>query len=354
MKPTNVLSLWIAAFAIKAIGASWDASFHFKYLRETTQYSHIVNTIGLVLACLLWLYMARQLEYKLTKPLKVSGLGFIVFFVGIPLDEAWHRIFGIDLTTWSLTHSILYAGTALMIAGTILQVEAYYAERMITRSRRIVCLAFLLIYVLEAFWFPLLQQEQGVISLYLFDHGIPIASKDIIELLTNPVSQIYGGIPNWLYGVYACFATMVVFRIIRHFQIGRFSCTVIAGGYVGFRALMNFIYGSAAYPQSTVPYFLLFAAVIADLVYLSLNNKISYRYIWLIITVEIVCCVYAVSFFNPEFPIHPPMPIASALAALFSTMIGYGVASFLIYLLNAAFNRPSTKPSLTNVNHGGL
>lgn len=337
MKPTTLLTLWIVAFSIKAIGASWDASFHFKYLRETTQYSHIVNTIGLVLACLLWLYMARRADYKLTKPLRVSGLGFIVFFIGIPLDEAWHRIFGIDLTTWSLTHAILYIGTALMIAGTILLTEAYFAEGIISRRMRRVSLMFLLVFVLEAFWFPMLQQEQGVISLYLFNHGTPMASQEILVQLNNPKSQIYGGIPDWLYGVYASFTCMVVFRIIRYFKIAMFSCTLIAFIYVTFRALANAVYHSIPYPESTVPYFLILAAIVADLIYVLLNNKKMPRLTWGLITVSIVCCVYSVCLLNPTFPIHPPMPVLSLFAALFSTLIGYGVASLLLYMQQTSF-----------------
>jgi hypothetical protein len=332
VKPNTLLWLWIAAFSLKAIGASWDASFHFKYLRETTQSSHIVNSFGLVLACLLWLYMVRKAEYKLTKPLKVSGLGFLVFFMGIPLDEAWHRIFGIDLTTWSLTHAILYIGTALMIAGIILQVESDFAKRFITKTMRSICLFFLLVFVFESFWFPLLQQEQGVLSLYLFDHGTPLASKEIVELLNNPKSQIYGGIPDWLYGVYACFACMVVFRIIRFYKLGLFSCTLVALIYVGFRTITDLIYNLASYPQSTIPYYLLLAAAAFDLLYAYFDKKNPHWLGWFAITISIVVCVYVVSLINSDPPIHPPMPQISALAAVFSTMFGYGVASFFLFL----------------------
>jgi hypothetical protein len=328
VKPKSLLWLWIAAFSLKAMGASWDASFHFKYLRETTQSSHIMNAIGLGLACFLWLYMAHKVEYKLTKPLKVSGLGFLIFFVGIPLDEAWHRMFGIDLTTWSLTHAILYSGTALMIAGMILQVESDFVDRAISKTFRTMCLIILMVFVLESFWFPLLQQEQGVISLYLFEQGTPLASQEIIVLLNNPRSQIYGGIPDWLYGVYACFASMIVFRITKYYKLGLFSFTAVAFIYVLFRVGANLIYDAVQYPQSTVPYYLLFVAIAADLLYRFFHNK---RIGWFAITICIVGIIYSVSLINPVYPFHPPMPLNSALAAFFATMLGYGVASFLLH-----------------------
>jgi hypothetical protein len=168
--------------------------------------------------------------------------------------------------------------------------------------------------------------------LFLFDHGTPLASGDIIKLLNNPKSQIYGGIPDWLYGVYACFACMVVFRIVHYFKLGLFSCTKVALFYVGFRFMTNLIYNFVSYPQSTVPYYLLLTAIAFDLLYAYFINKNPQWIGWFAITLSIVVCVYAVSLIQTEPPIHPPMPLISALAAVFSTMFGYGVASFLLFL----------------------
>ena len=39
--------------------------------------------------------------------------------LAIPLDILNHRINGLDITSWSPTHALLYLGTAIMLAGAI-------------------------------------------------------------------------------------------------------------------------------------------------------------------------------------------------------------------------------------------
>jgi hypothetical protein len=340
MKRNLLYGLWIAAFGIKMLGASWDASYHFKHLRETTELPHIVNTVGLVLACSLWLYTVRHVELSRSKPLKVIGLGFLSFFIGIPLDEAWHRIFGIDLTTWSPSHSIFYIGTALMIVGTILMANEDLQNGHISRKAWNVILLCLFPAVLEDFWFPLLQQEQGVISYYLFQRGTPIASEDILQLVRDPKSQVYGGIPDWLYGVYAAFVCMFVFRFIRHFQAGRFAATLAASAYVAFRSVMNFIYHANIYPESTVPYFLVLAALTFDIFYWLAEGSRWKRYDWLILSPALAVCVYFVSLFDPEYPIHPPMPHYSIVGAVFSAMLGYWLFAVMLAVIRSGSFQP--------------
>lgn len=323
MQRNLMIGLWIAAFAVKMLGASWDASYHFKYLRETTELPHIVNSMGFLLAIALWVYGIRRTELSQSKPLKVSGLGFLLFFIAIPIDEAWHRIFGIDLTTWSPSHSIFYLGTGLMIVGTILLVEEEFEAGAVSRRMRNVSLLLLFVPFLEDFWFPLLQQEQGVICYYLFQIGKPIASPEILQLVRDPKSQIYGGIPDWLYGVYGSFACMFVFRFIRHFGVSRFAPTFSAALYVAFRAVMNALYGAFTYPESAVPYFLILAALVFDGYYLLAAGKSWERWDWVVLSPLLAASVYLVSLWNPVVPIHPPMPGGSFVFAALAAVFGY-------------------------------
>jgi hypothetical protein len=323
MQRNLLFGLWIAAFAIKMLGASWDASYHFKYLRETTELPHIVNTMGLVLAVALWVYCIRRTELSQSKPLKISGLGFLLFFIAIPIDEAWHRIFGIDLTTWSPSHSIFYIGTGLMMVGTILLVEEDFGAGAITRRMRNTALLLLFVPFLEDFWFPLLQQEQGVICYHLFQIGKPIASVEVLQLVRDPKSQIYGGIPDWLYGIYGTFACMFVFRYIRQFGVSRFAVTFAAAAYVAFRAVMNALYSAVTYPQSTVPYFLVLAALIFDGFYLLSEGKRWERWDWIILSPLLAASIYLIALWNPAVPVHPPMPLGSAVFAAAAAAFAY-------------------------------
>jgi hypothetical protein len=320
--------LWLAAFGIKMLGASWDASYHFKYLRETTELPHIVNTIGLALAVVLWVYGIRLTELAHSKPLKVTGLGFLLFFIAIPVDEAWHRIFGIDLTTWSPSHSVFYIGTGLMIVGTMLMAEEDCRDGLITGRMRKLVLTLLSVALLEDFWFPLLQQEQGVICFYLFQIGKPIASEEILQFVRDPKSQIYGGIPDWLYGVYGTFALMFVFRFVRQFALYRFATTLVAAMYVAFRAVMNVLYHNFTYPESTVPYFIILAALVFDVFYRLAGGRNRTHWDWIVLAPLLALCVYAVSLWNPSgVPVHPPMPGGSLFLAMAAAAAGYWLFS---------------------------
>jgi hypothetical protein len=326
MNRNTLYRLWLLAFGLKAIGASWDASYHFKYLRETTQLPHIVNSIGMALACLLFFSMWRKETTENRRPLKIVLIGILIFFLGIPFDEWYHRTFGIDLTTWSPAHFTLYTGTMIMILGMIFQTSQDYARGLITdRMRQVAHFAFFA-FLFEDFWFPLLQQEQGVIAYYLFQVGTPIATEEILQFLSDPKSQIYGGIPDWLYGTYACFASVLIFRLIRSFGIGRFACTRAASLYVLFRLIMDIIYANTAYQTSTLPYFLLAAGLLFDLVCNWMEGGARQTLKVVLLNSSILITVHAVSFMKTDYPIHPPMPTLSIWLSIGSTLLGYWLA----------------------------
>jgi hypothetical protein len=44
-----VYGLWLAASALKVLGASWDVSWHFKWLRDDLAPPHLLNSAGTAL-----------------------------------------------------------------------------------------------------------------------------------------------------------------------------------------------------------------------------------------------------------------------------------------------------------------
>src|SRR5205809_7895132 len=113
----RIYALWLLAFALKSIGAAWDASYHFKYFRDLTQLPHIVKTLGLLLLVGLLIYLWRREPHQEHGSLAIVALGIAIFGVAIFGDDAYHRAFGIDLTTWSPAHFALYLGTLVMLLG---------------------------------------------------------------------------------------------------------------------------------------------------------------------------------------------------------------------------------------------
>src|SRR5688572_10245388 len=100
--------VWAAGLLLKGIGASWDVAWHFRTLREAISPPHIVNTIGGVLCGAALLYEWQRRDERRTGPLLVIIAGLGIFLLAMPFDQWWHMTFGIDLTTWSPAHMMLF------------------------------------------------------------------------------------------------------------------------------------------------------------------------------------------------------------------------------------------------------
>src|SRR3712207_9523339 len=42
-----------------------------------------------------------------------------LFLAAVPIDIVNHRLNGLDITSWSPSHALLYLGTAVMLAGAL-------------------------------------------------------------------------------------------------------------------------------------------------------------------------------------------------------------------------------------------
>src|SRR5688572_23493889 len=114
-----VYRLWLVALLLKALGSGWDVAWHFRWLRDEFAPPHNVNLLGDGLAIALVLFHAytRFGVDRLALRLMIGGLA--LFIGSAPVDVINHRINGLDITSWSLTHFGLYTGTAILTAGAI-------------------------------------------------------------------------------------------------------------------------------------------------------------------------------------------------------------------------------------------
>ncbi|PFP31446.1 hypothetical protein COJ96_00665 [Bacillus sp. AFS073361] len=247
--------LWVLAFLLKFIGSAWDASYHFRYLFEEYSIPHIVNTIGFILGAFLLLQEWRSPHFMDRFSRNLITIGYVLFLIGIPLDFTYHIAYGIDLTTWSPTHFIYYIGTSMMIIGVW---RGYFIHtREIQPSWKSLHTWFAM-YLLECLMFPNMQQENGAISYDQYIHGRSIASKEILELISDPASQIFGGIPEWVYPIYSilmvALLTILIIRFCRDYTIPVMATAL----YILFRFVGKAIFYSVGYPTSYVPITLLF------------------------------------------------------------------------------------------------
>lgn len=242
--------LWVIAFLLKFIGSAWDASYHFKYLFEEYSIPHIVNTMGFALGGILLYKEWRHSTYLDGFSRNLITIGYGLFLIGIPLDFTYHIAYGIDLTTWSPTHFIYYIATDIMIFGVW---RGFYLFTWHTVPTWKSLHTWFAMFLLECLLFPNMQQENGAISYDQYIHGKSIASKEILQLISDPASQIFGGIPQYVYPIYSVLMvgllTVVTVRICRDFTIPFMGAVL----YVSLRFIGKAIFAAVNYPTSYVP-----------------------------------------------------------------------------------------------------
>lgn len=270
-----VFRLWLVAFLLKALGSGWDVSWHFRWFRDDFAPPHDINLVGDGIAIVLVLYhwYTRMAVDKIALRLMVWGLS--IFLLSAPADVINHRLRGLDITSWSVTHFGLYTGTAIMIAGVI---RAWRLHGMFYRRCRLVW-GGLWFFFLENVLFPNQQQEYGVLSLRNFLAGHSTADQEVMDFAANQVGAKHLDavsykhfalpIPDWVYPVWTVGAVVLVLVAARLATGRRWTATVIAGAYVAWRCAIWVALGAFGFPHSTVPFLLVLGGLAVDLVCLA-------------------------------------------------------------------------------------
>ncbi|MFJ2033355.1 hypothetical protein [Streptosporangium sp. NPDC087985] len=264
---------WLVAFSFKVLGASWDVSWHFKWLRDDLAPPHLLNSAGTALALVLTiihLYTGYGVDRTAQR---LIGWGTGIFLTAVPLDLINHRINGLDITSWSPSHMMLYLGTFLMLCGVI---RGWFMGAPPGR-RRTVILGGLFAFLFENVWFPAQHQEYGVFGIAAWDRGQPEAEPTLLQFAADQMGRAVDRpmvvnfalpVPDQVYPLYAAVAAMIVLVFVRA-MIGRmFAATAVVGAYVAYRALIWPLLAVADFPRSAVPIFLIAGAFAVDLAFL--------------------------------------------------------------------------------------
>ncbi|GAA3796710.1 hypothetical protein GCM10022226_15080 [Sphaerisporangium flaviroseum] len=264
---------WIGAFVLKVAGASWDVSWHFKWLRDDLAPPHLLNSAGTAIVLTLTIvhsYTGYGVD-RTAQRLIQWGTG--AFLIAVPIDLINHRVNGVDITSWSPSHMLLYVGTAFMIAGVIRGWYLYAPED----GRRSIVLGALFVFFLENTLFPSEHQEYGILELASWDRGRPYAEPSLInfaaEQMGRPVDRgmveaFSLPVPDWVYPMWFGVAAVLVLVLARKLIGRHWSATAVAAVYVGFRTAIWPLLVVFHFPPSAVPFFLLAAAVCVDLAFL--------------------------------------------------------------------------------------
>ena len=268
-----VYLLWVLAFVLKVLGASWDVSWHFKWLRDDLAPPHLLNSAGTALVVALVVahgWTGRAVDRP---ALRLQQVGLAIFLVAIPLDVINHRINGLDLTAWSPTHALLYLGTAVILAGVGRGWWIFGSGR-----GRLPVLVLLWLFVLENVWFPAQQQEYGVLAVAAWDRGAPEAEPILLQFAADQIGRpidraavLHFALPtpSWVYPVWLLAAAGLVLVLAR-WMIGRpWAATAVAGGYVMYRCVAWVALRAVDFPASAVPFVLLAVGVAIDVAFLA-------------------------------------------------------------------------------------
>lgn len=265
-----VYRMWLVGLLLKALGSGWDVAWHFRFLRDDFAPPHNINLVGdgIVIVLILFHWYTRFGVDRTALRLMVGGIA--LFVASAPLDVINHRLNGLDITSWSITHFGLYLGTGIAIAGAIRGWHRH-SGRLAGRS---VVLGGLWVFFLENVMFPNQQQEYGVTSIAAWDRGAPYADAELLQFAADQLGRsvdrgaVVGfalPVPAWVYPVWMVSAAVLTLAVARH-NIGlRWAATMVAGAYVAWRCALWPLLAVTDFPTSAIPFLVLAGGLAVDL-----------------------------------------------------------------------------------------
>ncbi|WP_245177022.1 hypothetical protein [Geodermatophilus sp. DF01-2] len=259
-----IYAAWLGAFLLKMLGSSWDVSWHFRWLRDDLAPPHLLNTAGTAVVVALVLFHGYTGYGVDRRALRLMQAGTATFLVAVPVDIVNHRINGLDITSWSPSHALLYLGTALLLVGVVRGWWLYAAPG---RVRDVVALG-LWLFAVENVLFPNQHQEYGVLSLQAYQAGRTTAEPQLLDFAAaqgQTPAMFMLPVPAWVHPAWLLCAGLLSLVVARRVTDLRWAATAIAGTYLAYRAAMWLGLVALDFPPSVLPLALLAGAVVVDL-----------------------------------------------------------------------------------------
>ena len=259
-----IYTAWLGAFLLKMLGSTWDVSWHFRWLRDDLAPPHLLNSAGTAVVVALVVFHSYTGYGVDRRALRLMQWGIGTFLIAVPIDIVNHRINGLDITSWSPSHALLYIGTAIMLAGAIRGWWLYAAPG---RVRDLVSLGLWLFFV-ENVVFPNQHQEYGVLSLRAYEAGATTAEQQLLDFAAaqgqTPTTFMLP-VPSWVHPAWLLCAGLLSLLVARRVTGLRWAATTIVAVYLGYRAVMWLGLAAMGFPPSVLPLVLLVGAVCVDL-----------------------------------------------------------------------------------------
>ena len=259
-----IYTAWLGAFLLKMLGSSWDVSWHFRWLRDDLAPPHLLNSAGTAVVVALVVFHSYSGYGVDRRALRLMQAGIATFLVAIPIDVLNHRINGLDITSWSPSHALLYLGTAIMLAGAL---RGWWLSATPGRTRQLVSLG-LWLFFLENVLFPNQHQEYGVLSLADYRAGHTSAEPQLLDFAASQgqsPDQFMLPVPSWVHPAWLVCAGLLALVVARRNVGLRWTATILAGTYLAYRAVTWVLLTSSGFPPSVLPVMLLAGAVLVDI-----------------------------------------------------------------------------------------
>jgi hypothetical protein len=144
-------ALWglIIAKLVGGWGVQWDIEWHVRVGRDTfwipphvMTYAGVTATVLLSFGMLAWYTARGGRSADLIRVFGIAGSrgfhlaawGIGVTVLAAPIDDLWHRLFGLDVTLWSPPHLMGILGGLINSAGCLIIARETYAERRFART----------------------------------------------------------------------------------------------------------------------------------------------------------------------------------------------------------------------------
>jgi hypothetical protein len=258
-----IYTAWLGAFLLKMLGSSWDVSWHFRWLRDDLAPPHLLNSAGTAVVIGLVIFHSYSGYGVDRRALRLMQWGIGMFLIAIPIDILNHRLNGLDITSWSPSHALLYIGTAIMLAGAI---RGWWLYAVPGRVRDLVSLGLWLFFV-ENVLFPNQHQEYGVLSLSAYLDGRTTAEPQLLDFAASQgqtPTMFMLPVPSWVHPAWMICAGLLSLVVARKVVGLRWTATIIAATYLAYRAVMWLGLVAMGFPPSVLPVVLVVGAVLVD------------------------------------------------------------------------------------------
>src|SRR6184192_4123192 len=136
-------ALWglLGAKVVSSWGVQWDIQWHTLIGRDSFWIApHLMTYAGVVAATTLspsWRGgdVVRVLGLTGTRGFHLAAWGIALTVLAAPIDDLWHRLFGLDVTLWSPPHLLGLLGAAINTLGCFCIAREVYPAG--TRARQV-------------------------------------------------------------------------------------------------------------------------------------------------------------------------------------------------------------------------